>query len=290
MQKSTHGYDLIAQVGVGAQSVVYKAQEVSTGKIVALKRVEVVPGTRNKPLRHLANEYRNGRALLKVAGLEGRPMPHLVQFHRMFSQRGLFRLQARCLVMDYVEGQTLDERADYPVPQLVDIFAQVCDALEFMHHRGFVHADLKPNNIVVDRHGQATVIDLGFSCLVGTRCSSVKGTFKYIAPEQLTGGTLTPATDVYNLGATMYRVLTGQPLPRATKGRDALGFVAGHAVKAVAAHELNPSVPRPLSLLVEECIKRQPSRRPQTASGVARRLRELTLVMALRNDPLAKAM
>lgn len=290
MRKIIHGYRLIAKVGIGAQSAVYKVQEVRTGKIVALKRVEVLKGSANKPLRHLSNEYRNGRALLDIGKREGRPMPHLVQFHRMFSERSLFRLRAKCLVMDFVEGQTLDECADYPIRQLVDVFTQVCDALEYMHSRGFVHADLKPNNIIVDRHGQATVIDLGFSCPLGTRCSSVKGTFKYIAPEQLTGGELTAATDVYNLGATMYKVLTGEALPRATKGMGALGFVASHTVKAAPVYQINTRVPQSLSLLVGDCIKRQPSRRPRSASEVGKRLKELSLILAHQDERLSKAM
>jgi len=256
---------------------------------VAIKCVEKVGEDPLKPLRHMVNEYRNGKALVKAAEREGQPLPNLVKFHALLSERSLFRLQARYLVMDYIRGRTLDEYAEYSMHRLIHLFTQVCHVLHFMHSHGFVHADLKPNNIIVDGRGEATVIDLGFSCPVGTKCNSVKGTLDYIAPEQTNGGVLTAATDVYNLGAAMYRVFTGRPVRNLTIDGGMAVFAAGHVVKAPPAHQLNPYVPRDLSVLIDDCIQRRSHKRPTSALDVAVRLKELALVMAHKDGPLAKA-
>ena len=153
-----------------------------------------------------------------------------------------------------------------------------------MHAHGFVHADVKPNNIVVDPNGRATLVDLGFSCESGTRCRSVKGTFDYIAPEQLKGGILDQRTDVYNLGATMYKVFTGQALPSMSADEGARGFVAGHAIKATPPHQINAQVPHLLSTLISECIRRKPAKRPQSIFDVLRRLKEQALISAHKRE------
>ena len=283
------GYQLVSKIGAGARSIVYRARHVRSGRTVAIKCVEKVDEDSLKPLRHMANEYRNWKALAKAADREGQPLPNLVKFHALLNERSLFRLQARYLVMDYIRGRTLDDYADYTMHRLIHLFTQVCHVLHFMHTYGFVHADLKPNNIIVDGRGEATVIDLGFSCPVGAKCSSIKGTLDYIAPEQTNGGVLTAATDVYNLGAAMYRVFTGRPIKNLTIDSGMAAFSAGHVIKATPAHQLNPYVPRDLSALIDDCIQRRPSKRPSSALDVALRLKELALVMAHREGPLAKA-
>lgn len=289
MKDAIGGYQLVSKIGAGAQSIVYRARHVRSGRTVAIKCVENVDEDSLKPLRHMANEYHNGKALLKAAASEGQSLPNLVEFHALLNERSLFRLRSRYLVMDYVRGRTLDEYAEYSMHRLIHLFVQVCNVLHFMHTHGLVHADLKPNNIIVDGRGEATVIDLGFSCPVGTKCNSIKGTLDYIAPEQTNGGVLTAATDVYNLGAAMYRALTGRPIKHLTIDRGIAAFSAGHVVKAIPAHQLNPYVPRDLSALVDDCIQRRPRKRPTSAMDVALRLKELALVMAHKEGPLAKA-
>jgi len=289
MQTVIRGHQLLARIGTGAQSEVYRARDISTGETVALKRVMNTGPGAEKPLRHLTNEYHRGHALLDAAKREGRPLPHLVEIHDLLRERGLLRLRAKCLLMDYVPGRTLEEYADYPLPMLLKIFAQVCDGLEFMHAHGLVHADIKPNNIIVDRGGKATVIDLGFCVESGAKGTSVKGTLHYIAPEQTNGGILGPKTDLYNLGAAMYKVLAGRPLSDMPRGEWSDGFLASHALKATPVHAINPDVPADVSALVEACTKRQPAKRAQSAMEVGQHLRELALVMEHRRKPLAQA-
>src|SRR5205809_142124 len=79
--------------------------------------------------------------------------------------------------------------------------------LEALHHMGYIHCDLKPNNILVDPGGQVKVIDLGQACKVGTAKSRIQGTPDFIAPEQVKCEAVTARTDVFNLGATMYWTL-----------------------------------------------------------------------------------
>ena len=143
----------------------------------------------------------------------GTPPPGIVRVYDLIRTGFLRRHKEHLLVMQYIEGRDLKREGRYSTGQMVHILIGVCDALAALHRLKLIHGDMKPENIMVDSAGKPTVVDFGFSCKVGSRAESIKGTREYIAPEQVDGGQLTEKTDVYNFGASMYFLFAGRHLP-----------------------------------------------------------------------------
>jgi len=143
-----------------------------------------------------------------------------------------------------------------------------------MHACGYIHADMKPNNVVVTSDGTAKIIDLGQSCSDGTVKERIQGTPDYIAPEQVHRRPITPKTDIYNLGATMYWVLTRKHIPTAlAKGDSLVGSLDDHLMpKPTPAMELNKRIPPKLNELIMQCVEIDPADRPVSMEYVADRL------------------
>ena len=175
------------------------------------------------------------------------------------------------MVMELVDGMTLEQ---YEFGDLIDfcqVMQKVAEGLGAMHQSGFVHADIKPNNIMVDEKQVVKIIDFGQSCPVNTIKQRIQGTPEYIAPEQVKRKAITPETDVYNLGATMYFLLTKVHVPTIMpQTESAVALKSERDCKPV--RELNPAVPPALASLVMNCIELSPDARPATMTLVHQRL------------------
>jgi serine/threonine-protein kinase len=175
------------------------------------------------------------------------------------------------LVMELVDGVPLDEECPPDVLDLIDCFIQTANALHALHAMGYVHCDLKPANILVGSDGQTKVIDLGQACATGTKKERIQGTPDFISPEQVKREPVSPRTDVYNLGATLYACLSGEKLPTLfTCGKGDNSFLVNDSIRA--PHEIRRHVPENLSNLVMDCVKIKPDKRPSDMADVARRL------------------
>jgi serine/threonine-protein kinase len=175
-----------------------------------------------------------------------------------------------CLLMELFDGQPLETHRPESIRKVVGIFVKVSKAIEGLHKAGYVHCDLKPNNIMLGGAGDVKVIDLGQTCVAGTVKERIQGTPDYISPEQVHCLAVSPKTDVYNLGATLYWALTGTNMPTLftlKKGENSL--MSDDLLKTPA--QLNPRVPEPLSNLVMECVRIKAEKRPEQAD-VTRRL------------------
>ncbi|MBL8990607.1 MAG: serine/threonine protein kinase, partial [Phycisphaerae bacterium] len=158
--------------------------------------------------------------------------------------------------------------------QAADIFEQVARGMAYMHAKGFVHADMKPNNIIVDAHGKAKIIDLGQSCPTNTVKKRIQGTPDYIAPEQVHRRPITEKTDIYNLGASMYWALTRHFVPTAlAKGDSLVGSLDDELMeRPKPTVEYNPRVPELFDRLIMQCVEIEPAKRPDSMTEVAERL------------------
>jgi serine/threonine-protein kinase len=175
------------------------------------------------------------------------------------------------LVMELFDGLPLDMQPPPSVSAGVDIFIQAAQGLEGLHSLGYVHCDLKPNNILVGPDGMVKVIDFGQACKARTVKERIQGTPDYIAPEQVKRDAVTFRTDVFNLGATMYWSFSGKRIPTLfTIKKDENSFLVHD--KIPTPRDINPLVPETLSNLIMECIRTNPAKRPETMSVVTRRL------------------
>lgn len=265
------GYQVIQFLGSGARSTIWQIKDCQSGKLYALKRVVRRSSADGRFLEQAVNEYQVS------TNLEHSGIRHILQLRRV---RRWFTLREIHLVMELCEGETLQEKRPQTVLDTVRIFGQVAGALAYMNAKGFVHADMKPNNILVSPRGVVKIIDLGQSCALGAVKQRIQGTPDFIAPEQVYRRPLDARTDVFNFGAALYWTLAGKPIPTVLPKGNSLTMVADLSVTPL--EQINPGVPAPLSKLVTDCIQIHPQNRPKTMNEVGSRL-ELIAHTLVRN-------
>ena len=268
------GYKLLERIGAGAETVIYRAEHAKTGEIVALKHLAVKDRESQKYVRHIRNEYKVLRAIQDSP--DGQAPEGIVNVHKLIRRGLLPGRKQHILITDYVDGFDLRRENRFPLGQIVDILTQVAHALEALHRRGYIHGDLKPENIIVSHEGKATVIDFGFACKAGTEANSIRGTRDYMAPEQLSKGPLTVLTDIYNFGASMYFLLTGRHVPAMIPAQgDNAHFIAHAKISAPRPLSLRPGLPAALDTLVMHCLEKEPIMRPSSIQDVLKALSDV---------------
>jgi serine/threonine protein kinase len=263
MPTSLFGYDVIDLIGEGAGSRIYAVNDPRTGQLYALKHVVRQTDKDIRFIEQLEGEFAVSR-----------------QFHHPGLRRAIDMQQTRtllrrvtqaALVMELFDGVPLDVKPPTGLRAICGIFLQTAQALEALHHLGYVHCDLKPNNILVNAAGDVKVIDFGQTCKAGTVKERIQGTPDYIAPEQVKCEPVTVRTDIFNFGATLYWALSGQKIPTLfTVKREENSFLLDQ--KVPTPHELNAGIPENLSNLAMECVRTNPAKRPESMSDVVRRL------------------
>jgi serine/threonine protein kinase len=223
-------FRVTAELGRGGMGIVYRADQLSLSRTVALKMLL------DGEFASTANLARFRAEAQAVAGLDH---PHIVPVYEVGEQSG-----RPYFTMKYIEGTTLARRlADGPLParEAAELLAQVARAVDYAHQRGILHRDLKPSNILIDAQGHAHVTDFGLAKRVAddmglTRSGAILGTPSYMAPEQAAGtrGQVGPASDVYSLGTILYAMLTGRPPFQAATPVDTVLLVLGARTASAA--------------------------------------------------------
>jgi len=263
MPKSLFGYDVIDYIGQGAGSLIYVVSEPRTNQLYALKHVVRKTEKDGRFIEQLEAEFQVSRTFQH---------PGLRRSIDLKENRTVLRkVTDAALIMELFDGAPLDTNRPTSLVTVCSIFIQTAKAMEALHQMGFIHCDLKPNNIMVGTSEEVKVIDFGQACKAGTIKERIQGTPDYISPEQVKCEGVTVKTDIFNFGATLYWALTGQKIPTAfTVKRGENSFLLDD--KIPTPHELNASVPEPLSNLAMECVRTNPAKRPATMADVARRL------------------
>ncbi len=256
------GYEVVQFLGSGARSTIWKVREKRTGAQYALKRVVKRKTSDTRFLDQARNEY-------EVAS----QLDHQVirKVHHLRRRKHWLSVREILLIMELCDGLTIQGDPPGEIREVLRIFHEVGVALAYMNTLGFVHADMKPNNIMVGPNGTVKIIDLGQSCRIGETKQRIQGTPDFIAPEQVLRRPLDPRTDVFNFGASLYWTLTGEPIPTILPKKGGAVSLAGEP-DAVPPHEVNSEVPASLSKLVMDCIRPKPSARPLNMEQVVSRL------------------
>lgn len=282
-RKMIAGYRVLAKIGLGAASELFAVQDSRTKQVWALKHVIRGSAKDDRYLEQVLNEYGVGSRL---------DHPNVRAVVKLIKHRRLFRMHAVSLLMELVDATPLDQRVPRTDVQAVRIFKQVAAGLAHMHKRGFVHADIKPGNILVSEHDDVKIIDLGQGCVTGTVKRRIQGTPGYMAPEQAHRQTITEKTDIYNFGATMYWVLTREVIPTAMPPKDEANsslFTGAldteQVVMPVPPAERNPRIHPLLSKQIMDCVQVDPANRPESMEFV---LNRLELVYDLLANPAKK--
>jgi serine/threonine-protein kinase len=263
---TVEGYRILADLGQGAASWIYLVQDPKTKQVWALKHVHKGDAKDARFLDQAVFEAEVGQKMSH---------PNVRRVERVVKKtKGFFQLNDVYLVMELVDGVSMDIAPPTNFTDAVTIFHQVAQGLRHMHAKGFVHADMKPNNVIICTGPNAKIIDLGQSCHSGTIKKRIQGTPDYIAPEQVHRRPITERTDVYNLGATMYWTLTGRHIPTALPKGDALVTRIDDELmdKPVPIQELNPRIHPKLANLVMKCVEVRGEDRPESMAAVSDQL------------------
>ena len=200
------GYKITNKLGAGAMATVFKAKQISLDRMVAIK---VLPRKFTTNPQFIERFYAEGRAAAQLNH------PNIVQAYDV-GKAGEYHY----FVMEYVEGSTVyDEIVKskrYNEADAIEIAIQVAEALQHAHERGLIHRDVKPKNIMLTKSGVAKLADMGLARAISDKEAAEAeqgkafGTPYYISPEQIRGEVnISPAADIYSLGATLYHMLTG---------------------------------------------------------------------------------
>lgn len=239
-------YRVVSTLGNGAGSTILQIADKNGGKRYALKTVRKQEPEDEIYIDQARTEYEAAQKLNH---------PAIAKVYDLKIKKSWFKVVGADLLLEFVDGKTLDEIEAPELSQLVLMFSQVASALAHMHRRGVYHGDLKPSNIMLTKAGQVKLIDFGTAWVRGIDKNRVQGTPQYIAPEQASEKVVNERTDVYNLGATMYRMFTGryvQPdIPR-----------PGAERKIQAVNKINPRILSKLNNLVLACLELNPEKRP----------------------------
>src|SRR6266516_505765 len=268
-------YELLEEIGRGAQGVVFRARQKSLNRTVALKLISLGQWASKAHLKRFRREAEAAASL---------DHPSIVPIYEVGERDGSCYFS-----MKFVEGGQLDEvvrRTPMPIRQAVELIAKVARTVHYAHEHLILHRDIKPGNILLDAKGEPHLTDFGLARLVESESSvtqtlDVLGTPSYMAPEQAIGNNaaVSNATDVYGLGAVLYQLLTGHP-PFA-------GGTTYETIKLLLDTEprqprlWNAKIDRDLSTICLKCLEKDPKRRYSSALALAEDLERW-----LRHEPI----
>lgn len=260
------GYDVIATLGQGARSTIYAVRD-KNAQIYAMKRVVKEGPSDQRYIDQVLAEHNIAR---KIAH------PRIRKSYKVIKQRNVIRVSEVLVLMEMVDGVTLEQFRPKNLVQTCKIFLEAAEGLQAMHEAGFVHADMKPNNVMVTEDNGVKLIDFGQSCKAGTIKERIQGTPDFIAPEQVRREEITEQTDVFNLGATFYNVLTHKHVPTLIPKKPVNGGIAMKTMdhgKTIPPSQINDEIGPALSSLIMDCVKADPADRPLSMDAVIDRLK-----------------
>jgi tetratricopeptide (TPR) repeat protein len=257
-------YRIIEQLGRGGMGRVYRALDTKTQEEVAIKLIRPDIAEDKRTLERFVNEI---KLVHKISHRNIGKMYHLGE------DRGM-----HYITLEYVPGEDLksfirrSRRLD--VATTVAIAKQICSGLSEAHDAGIVHRDLKPGNIMIDKEGNAKILDFGIARAVGTQGvtaeGSIIGTPEYMSPEQLEGLDSDRRSDIYSFGVLLFEMVTGR-LPFAADTPFVVAFKQ-QSERPPRPEDFNPQTPPQLSAIILRCLEKDREKRYQTTEDVCRDL------------------
>ena len=273
------GYKFLGKLGAGAMATVHKAKQMSLDRTVAIK---ILPRKFSSNPQFIERFYAEGRA---AAALNH---PNIVQAYDV-GKSGEFHY----FVMEFVDGRSVyDDIAKhkrYNEKDAIDIIIQIAEALQHAHEKGLIHRDVKPKNLMLTKEGMAKLADMGLARAMNDKemaeaeAGKAFGTPYYISPEQIRGEVnITPAADIYSLGATLYHMVTGN-VP--FDGKNPSAVMHKHLkAELVPPDHVNPKLSAGISEVIEMMMAKDPKARYKSCKDL---LIDLRAVRKGETPPLA---
>ncbi len=274
-------YEIIEELGKGGMGWVYRALDNKINEEVALKliRPEIAD---SRTIGRFGNELKTARKISHK---------NVCRMYHLSEESG-----THYITMEFVPGETLKNMIrmtkQLSFGTAVNISEQICEGMIEAHRLGVVHRDLKPQNIMIDREGNAKIMDFGIARSLETKGTTIQGTMigtpEYMSPEQTEFREVDQRSDIYSLGIILFEMLTGQ-VP--FKGETPIGIAMMHKSEPPPhPSKLNPQIPPDLSQIVLKCLEKDRESRYQNAEELLDDLRrfEAALPIKERVIPLRK--
>jgi tetratricopeptide (TPR) repeat protein/predicted Ser/Thr protein kinase len=253
-------YEILELLGQGGMGAVYKARDREVDRLVALKVIRPELAGHPDVLRRFKQELILARQVTHK---------NVIRIFDLGEAEG-----AKFISMEYIDGRDLKsihaERGKLQPEEAAEIIEQVCLALDAAHAEGVIHRDLKPQNIMVDKHGRVVVMDFGIARsreLSGlTQTGDLVGTPEYMSPEQAKGEEIDSRSDLFSLGIILYELLTGISPYEATT--PVVALLKRTQERAVPPDKLDPAIPEFMNDIVVRCLEIDPQRRYASAQEI----------------------
>jgi serine/threonine-protein kinase len=246
-------YKILDMIGGGGMANVYLAHDMILDRDVAVKVLRMDFAEDEEFIRRFHREAQSATSLAH---------PNIVSIYDVGEEDSIYYI-----VMEYVDGQTLKQYIQQNSPIRIDdaleIMKQLTSAISHAHQNHIIHRDIKPHNILIDRHGNVKITDFGIAMALSatsiTQTNSVLGSVHYLSPEQARGGMANRKSDIYSLGIVMFELLTGR-LP--FSGESAVSIALKHLQSETPSlKRWNPSIPQSVENIVLKATAKDPFHR-----------------------------
>lgn len=262
-QRAFGDYELLELIGQGGMGVVYRARQASLDREVAVKLLSAGPWASADFIGRFQREAQSAARMQH---------PNIVAIHEIGAHEELnfFSMQ---LVCGGSLAQQLAEHGPMPPRDAARLLRTIAEAVDYAHRLDVLHLDLKPGNILLDAHGDPQVADFGLAKrldeTLAADSNEVSGTPSYMAPEQaqLRSHKLSPATDIYGLGAILYECLAGKPPFNSSSAQETLQMVI--SAPAEPLRKLKSELPVDLEAICHKCLSKEPGARYRSARELA---------------------
>jgi serine/threonine protein kinase len=253
-------YQVIEELGRGGMGRVYRVLDKKLGEEVALKLIKPEVASDEKTIQRFRNELRTARKI---------GHPNVTRMYDLGEDQG-----THYITMEYVRGEDLKSfirrSGRLTVDKAITIAAQVAEGLAEAHRQGVVHRDLKPQNVMIDRDGNARIMDFGIARSLSGKGITGAGTFigtpEYMSPEQVEGKDIDQRSDIYSLGIVLYEMLTGR---RPFEGDTALDVAVKQKSETPPDPRLlNPQISDELDRVILKCLEKRKESRYQSAMEI----------------------
>jgi serine/threonine protein kinase len=266
---------ILEPLGSGANSQIFRVRREADSREYALKIVPIETEEDKKYLEQARHELRVSQML---------DHPNCIKIYCLETE-GLFRVKKAKLLIEYVNGKTLDQVKLLSVPKLLRVFVQVADGMAHMHKKGVYHADMKPGNVMLMR-ANVKILDYGLAWIKGEVKDRVQGTPEYMAPETINHKFVNERSDIFNFGATMYRLVTLQLPPKIAPDLDGLGTTEEmYKEELKPVKSLNKGCPDELADLIHRCLAFKAHGRPDRMSTIQGELDHIADRFGASEDP-----
>jgi eukaryotic-like serine/threonine-protein kinase len=257
-------YKIQDMVGGGGMANVYLAHDMILDREVAIKMLRLDFANEEEFIKRFQREAQSATSLAH---------PNIVSIFDVGEEDDLYYI-----VMEYVDGMTLkqyiQQHSPVSVEKVLDIMTQITSAISHAHQNHIIHRDIKPQNILIDNHGNVKITDFGIAMALSatsiTQTNSVLGSVHYLSPEQARGGMATKKSDIYSLGIVMFELLTGR-LP--FSGESAVSIALKHLQSETPSlRRWNPNIPQSVENIVLKATAKDPFRRYSAVEEVEEEL------------------